>query len=43
MEPILNAFKAPFSDTAAADTTPGKIALAYGIAGLLIGAFVLGK
>lgn len=36
MEEIKNAFKAPFSDAAAAATTPAKTAIAYGLAGWLL-------
>lgn len=43
METVKNAFLAPFSDSAAAATTPAKTAAAYGVAGLLIGMFFLGK
>lgn len=40
METIFDAFKAPFSDEAAARTTPMKTAIAYGAAGLLLGIFL---
>lgn len=37
METIKNAFMAPFSETAAAATTPAKTAVAYLAAGLVVG------
>lgn len=40
METIKNAYLAPFSDSAAAATTPAKTAVAYAIAGLAIGLFL---
>lgn len=42
METIKNAFAAPFSDTAAAASTPMKTAVAYGALGLLIGVLMKG-
>lgn len=40
METIKNAFFAPFSDDAASKTTPAKTAVAYGVAGLIVGLFL---
>lgn len=40
MESLKNAFKAPFSDEAAAATTPAKTAVAYCVAGFLVGLFM---
>lgn len=37
METIKNAYFAPFSSSAAANTTPAKTAVAYGLAGLVLG------
>lgn len=35
MDTLLDAYKAPFSSEAAAKTTPAKIAVVWGITGLL--------
>lgn len=43
MEVITNAFMAPFSSEKAADTTPAKIALTYGVLGVLVGVLFLNK
>lgn len=41
METIKNAFMAPFSETAAAATTPAKTAVAYLVTGLVLGTLIL--
>lgn len=43
MDTITNAFLAPFSSEKAAKTTPAKTALAYGVAGILVGVLFLNK
>lgn len=40
MDTLKNALMAPFSDTAAAETTPLKTALVYAGIGLVIGVFM---
>lgn len=41
MDSVKNALMAPFSDSAAAASTPAKTAIAYGLIGLIAGAFFL--
>lgn len=41
MENVKNALVAPFSDTAASATSPAKIAIVYGLIGLVVGSFFL--
>lgn len=43
MESIKNAFAAPFSETAAAATTPMKTAIAYSAVGFVLGVFLKGN
>lgn len=43
MDTITNAFMAPFSSEKAAETTPAKTALVYGVAGLLVGVLFFNK
>lgn len=43
MEVITNALMAPFSSEKAEKTTPAKIALTYGVAGVIIGVLFLNK
>lgn len=41
MDKVLNPALAPFSADRAAKTTPGAIALTWGLLGVVVGAFVL--
>lgn len=41
MEAFKDAFMAPFSTEAATATSPAKTAIAYGLLGLVVGAFLL--
>jgi hypothetical protein len=43
MDTLTNALMAPFSTEKAALSTPAKTAAVYGVAGILVGIFVLGN